>query len=216
MARVKQGHRRLENELYSAEKMAATAWIQGLMPYPQAELEEALRDLAFVEFHDILPGSAIPAGEEGALRTIGHGLEILSRVKAEPSSPWPRASPRRQRTISPYSSFNPHGHAVKALVECELEPWEPNTGAGFWRPRLFGPGSRELPAQAEKEESNLSVEWRKRVVFEAELAPSRLNRFSCKLERVPEKPKPAVARTRARSPWPPPTSWPPSTPGPGS
>ena len=35
MARVKQGHRRLENELFSAEKMVTTAWLQGLMPYPQ-------------------------------------------------------------------------------------------------------------------------------------------------------------------------------------
>ena len=83
MARVKQGHRRLENELYSAEKMITTAWAQGFVPYPEAELAEAREALAFVEFHDILPGSSIPRGEDGALNTIGHGLEILSRLKAK-------------------------------------------------------------------------------------------------------------------------------------
>jgi len=195
MARVKQGHRRLENELYSAEKMAATAWIQGLMSYPREELEDAQGDLAFVEFHDILPGSAIPAGEEGALRTIGHGLEILSRLKARAFFALAAGEPKAAADEIPIFVFNPHGHAVKALVECEFEPWEPNTGKGVWIPRIFAQG-RALPTQAEKEESNLSLEWRKRVVFEAELAPGRLNRFSCKLESAPEKPKPTIAEDR--------------------
>jgi alpha-mannosidase len=196
MARVKQGHRRLENELYSAEKMAAAAWVQGLMPYPQEEFGEAMGDLAFVEFHDILPGSAIPGGEEGALRTIGHGLEILSRIKARAFFALAAGEPKAAAGEIPLFVFNPHGQAVRTLVECEFEPWEPNTGGGFWRPRVLGPGGRELPVQAEKEESNLSVEWRKRVVFEAELPPNRLARFSCRLERAAERPKPAVAEER--------------------
>ena len=62
MARVKQRHRRLENELYSAEKMAAAASFQRLLAYPEAELREAGRDLAFSEFHDILPGSSVGPG----------------------------------------------------------------------------------------------------------------------------------------------------------
>ncbi|HPW17489.1 MAG TPA: glycoside hydrolase family 38 C-terminal domain-containing protein [Candidatus Aminicenantes bacterium] len=193
MARVKQGHRRLENELYSAEKMAAAAWVQGLMAYPREEFEEAMRDLAFVEFHDILPGSAIPSGEDGALRTIGHGLEILSRVKARAFFALAAGEPRAAAGEVPLFVFNPHGQALRTLVECEFEPWEPNTEGGFWVPRLFGPGGRELPVQLEKEESNLSVEWRKRVVFEAELPANRLTRFSCRLERAAERPKPAAA-----------------------
>jgi alpha-mannosidase len=192
MTRVKQGHRRLENELYSAEKMAATAWIQGLLPYPKDEFDEAMRDLAFVEFHDILPGSAIPAGEEGAVRTIGHGLEILSRIKARAFFALAAGEPKAGPDEIPIFVFNPHGHAARTLVECEFEPWEPNAGKDVWIPRVFARG-KALPAQTEKEESNLSVEWRKRVVFEAELAPGRLNRFSCRLERAPEKPRPAVA-----------------------
>ena len=195
MTRVKQGHRKLENELYSAEKTATTAWLQGLMAYPQAELAAAARDLAFIEFHDILPGSAIPAGEEGALRTIGHGLEILSRVKARAFFALAAGEPKAAAGEIPLFVFNPHSHPVRTLVECEFEPWEPNTGKGFWAPRVFHRG-KPLPAQAEKEESNLSLEWRKRVVFEAELAPGRLNRFTCRLETALEKPAPAVAEER--------------------
>jgi alpha-mannosidase len=185
MARVKQGHRRLENELYSAEKMATTAWLQGLMPYPQAELETVMRDLAFIQFHDILPGSAVPAGEEGALRQIGHGLEILSRLKAKAFFALAAGEPKAAADEIPLFVFNPHAHPVRTLLECELEPWEPNFEKTRWSPRVYARG-RALPTQAEKEDSNLSLEWRKRVVFEAELAPGRLNRFSCRLEKAGE------------------------------
>ena len=192
MSRVKQGHRRLENELYSAEKMVTTAWLQGLMPYPQAELEEVMRDLAFVEFHDILPGSAIPAGEEGAVRMIGHGLEILSRLKARAFFALAAGEPKAAADEIPIFVFNPHAYPVRTLVECEFEPWEPNFEKTVWAPKISARG-KALPSQAEKEESNLSLEWRKRVVFEAELAPGRLNRFSCRLEKAPEKPEAEAA-----------------------
>ncbi len=192
MARVKQGHRRLENELFSAEKMVTTAWLQGLMPYPRADFDEALRDLAFIEFHDILPGSAIPAGEEGAARMIGHGLEILSRLKARAFFALASGEPKAAPDEIPIFVFNPHAFPVRTVVACEFEPWEPNFEKTFWDPRIYRRGEA-LPSQAEKEESNLSVEWRKRVVFEAELAPCRMNRFSCRLESAPEKPRPTAA-----------------------
>jgi alpha-mannosidase len=195
MSKVKQGHRRLENELYSAEKMVTTAWLQGLVPYPQSAFEEVMRDLAFVEFHDILPGSAIPAGETGAVRTIGHGLEILSRLKAKAFFALAAGEPKAAADEIPIFVFNPHPYPVRTLVECEFEPWEPNSEKVFWKPKIYEKG-KALRSQAEKEESNLSIEWRKRVVFEAELAPCRLNRFACRLEKVPEKPKAAVAEER--------------------
>jgi alpha-mannosidase len=190
MSRVKQGHRRLENELFSAEKMVTTAWLQSLMPYPQAALAEVMRDLAFIQFHDILPGSAIPAGEEGALRLIGHGLETLSRLKARAFFALASGEPKAAAGEIPIFVFNPHAHPVRTLVECELEPWEPNFEKTPWIPCVHASG-KAMSAQAEKEESNLSLEWRKRVVFEAELAPGRLNRFSCRLA-------PAPARTNAK------------------
>ncbi len=188
MSRVKQGHRRLENELFSAEKMVTAAWLQGLMPYPREAFEEVQRDLAFVEFHDILPGSAIPAGEEGALRLIGHGLETLSRLKARAFFALAADEPKAAADEIPVFVFNPQPYAVRTLVECELEPWEMNSEKTRWVPRVSARG-KAVPSQAEKEESNLSVEWRKRVVFEATLAPGRLSRFSCRLGKETAKEK---------------------------
>ena len=195
MARVKQGHRRLENELYSAEKMITAAWVQGLMRYPQDELRKATEDLAFIEFHDVLPGSAIPAGEEAALRQLGHGLEILARLKSRAFFALTSGEPKAAAGELPIFVYNPHPFPVRTIVECEFEPWEPNYAkAGFWNPRLQANG-RDVPSQVEKEASNLSLEWRKRVVFEADLGPSRMNRFDCRLEPVSRKPEPAVGES---------------------
>ncbi len=193
MSRVKQGHRRLENELFSAEKMITAAWSQKLMDYPQEDLEKAAEDLAFTEFHDILPGSAIPAAEDAALRRIGHGLEILARLKARAFFALASGEPKAAAGVMPIFVHNPHPYPVRAIVECEFEPWEPNYAkADFWNPRLTA-GGRDVPSQVEKEASNLSLEWRKKVVFEAELAPGRLNRFDCRLEPIAAKPKAETA-----------------------
>ncbi len=187
MARVKQGHRRLENELYSAEKMISAAWAQGFVPYPEAGLREVREALAFVEFHDILPGSSVPAGEAGALNLIGHGLEILSRLKAKAFFALAAGErPAREGEV-PILVYNPHPFKVRTLVACEFEPREPNYDrATHWKPTVVRSG-RVLPTQTEKEASSLSIEWRKRIVFDAELEPSSLNRFDVRLETLPGK-----------------------------
>ena len=192
MARVKQGHRRLENELFSAEKMAAIASFQGLMMYPGRDLAEALRDLAFSEFHDILPGSSIGPGEEGAVRLLDHGLEICSRVKAKSFFALAAGEESAEEGEIPILVFNPHPFRIRSLIACEFEDHEPNFGGGYLFPRVFDQG-RRLPSQPEKELSNLSLEWRKKVVFAAELEPGRMTRFSCRMEKTGQRPRPGIA-----------------------
>lgn len=192
MARVKKAHRRLENELFAAEKIASSASFQGLMPYPRAELAEAGRDLAFSEFHDILPGSAVPEAEEGALRLLGHGLEIASRVRARAFFALAAGEPRAEEGSIPVFVYNPHPWRVRATLDCELQPHEPNYGDGWMRPVVSRDG-RTIPSQAEKEDSNLSLEWRKRIVFPADLAPSGLTRFDVRLDKAKTRPAPALA-----------------------
>ena len=52
-----------------------------------------------------------------------------------------------------------------------------------------------MPAQAEKEESNIDEDHRKRVAFLATLRPGRMNRFECRFEKVKKRP---AARARFR------------------
>jgi len=194
MARVKHRHRRLENEIYSAEKMASAAAFQGLQKYPETELREALRDLAFAEFHDILPGSSIGPAEEGAIRLLDHGLEITSRVKAKAFFALAAGEKPAEEGEIPILVYNPHPFKIPGIIECELQEHEPNTAGGFLSPRIFHRG-KPLPCQPEKELSNLNLEWRKKVVFAAELEPGRMNRFACRLENIGSKPRPGIKET---------------------
>ncbi|MBI4882110.1 MAG: alpha-mannosidase [Planctomycetes bacterium] len=181
MSRVKMGHRRLENDLFTAEKLASAAAAQGLLAYPRSELREAARDLAWSEFHDSLPGTSIQAVEESAVRSIDHGLEILARVRARTFFALAAGQRRARPGEFPLLVLNPHPFPVETIVECELQPQWPHKTRGFLEP-VLRQGGRTLLVQPEKERCNIDEDHRKRVAFRARLEAGRMNRFDCRLE----------------------------------
>jgi alpha-mannosidase len=191
MARVKQEHRRLENELYATEKMLATAAAQGLLRYPRADLGEATRDLLSSEFHDALPGSSVQPVEDAVLQRLHHGLEVLARLKLRAFLALASGQPRARAGEFPILVYNPHPYSVSTLVECELQPAWPHTTDQFALPQVRR-GNRLLLSQPEKEYANINEDHRKRVVFPAVLAPSSMNRFDCRLVLVVRRPVPRL------------------------
>jgi len=191
---LKQRHRRLEDALFRAEKMASTAWAQGLMDYPKEELDEATRALLANEFHDILGGTSIPSGEATARDELGHGLTLARRVETRAFFALSAGQAPGTEGTQPILVFNPHPFPVRARVACEVQPYWPDRSLEYGIPTVRQ-GRTAVPAQAEKEESNINEDHRKRVVFEATLKPGRMNRFDCRFEKVKRKP---VPRTRIR------------------
>ncbi len=189
--RIKQKHRALENELYMLEKMASAAASQGLVEYPKDEIDSAMRDLATCEFHDILPGSSIQAVEDMSIRVLDHALENVSRARARVFYALAAGEQPAKEGEIPVLAYNPHPFPVKTTLECEFQLADANWADEFTNVHVFQNGV-EVPSQVEEEASNLSLDWRKHVVFEAELAPSQMNRFDCTLEKMPAKPKPAL------------------------
>lgn len=179
MARIKQRYRRLENELFMVEKMVATAAAQRLLPYPESELGEALLDLLTSQFHDILPGSSIQPVEEAALRLLDHGLEILCRIKARTFFALAQGQPKAEEGEIPVFVYNPHPYVVRETVECEFQLADINWDQSKFTEITVLHQGKLVPAQVEKELSNLSIDWRKRVVFTADLPPSQMSRFDC-------------------------------------
>ena len=190
MSQIKLKHRMLENELYMTEKMLSAAWVQGALVYPQVELKEATTDLATAEFHDILPGSSIQPVEEMALRLMDHGLEILSRLKARAFFALAGGQPAAKEGEIPILVYNPHPYPVSTVVECEFQLADQNWGEDFTIVQAYQDG-QAVPTQMEQEVSNLNLDWRKRVVLQAELAAGQMSRFDCLLERIPARPHPA-------------------------
>ncbi|MFA5043066.1 MAG: glycoside hydrolase family 38 C-terminal domain-containing protein [Kiritimatiellia bacterium] len=68
-ALIKRNNRYGENRLADAETAAGLVWARLGLAYPASAFEEAWRDILFNQFHDILPGSGVPA-----TRTYADGL----------------------------------------------------------------------------------------------------------------------------------------------
>ncbi|RKY05799.1 MAG: alpha-mannosidase [Planctomycetota bacterium] len=193
--RIKQKQRLLENEIYSTEKMCTAASVAKLMKYPTDRIREALHDLMMGQFHDILPGSSIQPVEESSLRMLDHGLEIISRIKAGAFFALGGGQPKAKAGQIPIMVYNPHPYRVRQLIECEFNL--PDFGGldggldDYTAVNVLYKGS-QLPCQVEQELSNVPFDWRKRVVFAAELAPGRMNRFDCTLEPLSKKPAPKL------------------------
>ncbi|MDD5134743.1 MAG: glycoside hydrolase family 38 C-terminal domain-containing protein, partial [Phycisphaerae bacterium] len=187
MIRVKQRHRQFENELYMTEKMASSAVANGLLKYPQDEFALASKDLMFTQFHDILPGSSIPPVEEAALRTMNHGMEILSKVKARCFFALASGQKKAEDGHISVLVYNPHPNKIAGIFECEFNLPDFNNTGTFTNIKVFHNG-RIIPSQVEKELSNIAFDWRKRIVFQAVLEPNQMNRFDCSLEEIAKRP----------------------------
>lgn len=187
--RIKQMYRQAENMLFSTEKMLSQVCAMGRMSYPQDEIGQVLYDLLTVQFHDILPGSSIRPAEEMALRMLSHGIEILSRLRFQAFLVLTENQPVAKEGEIPILAYNPHPYAITQDLVCEFMLADQNWSGTFVMPKVYANGT-PLPSQCEKEDSNIPLDWRKRVVFRSELAPMSIHRFDVKLETIPQKPTP--------------------------
>ena len=190
--RVKQKYRQAENIYFFTESISSHAALNGLMEYPENELAQAMYDILTVQFHDILPGSSIQPAEEMGIRMLDHAIEILSRVKARAFFALASGQPKAPSDKIPFFAYNPYPYPVSGDFISEFMLWDQNWNKEFLMPVVYDEEGNILPAQCEKENSTIPLEWRKRVVFAATLKPMSLNRFECGFKSVPEKPVPAL------------------------
>ena len=177
--RLKQEHRRLESLYFSTERLVTHAWANGLMPYPAAELEAALRPLLFNQFHDILCGTCVPAGEATALRQLGEGIEATSRLRTRAFFTMARTLGNAPEGQVPVIVANPRPWPLHTLIACELSLPTMSWGRNFHDITVTRNG-RPVPSQVVKEDGNVNIEWRKRVVFPVDLPPFGIQRYDCK------------------------------------
>ena len=186
--RVKQKHRELENELYSAEKMAVAAHLACGAPYPKERFEEAQRDLLFSEFHDALPGSATHEVEEDTLRLLDHGLELMSREKMKSFLALSAGEPRVIDGTTPLLFYNPHPFAVEGVFRCEMGIPKQNWTTDFMYPEAKLQGET-VPTQAIMETSHFSLDWRKKVAVQVKLPPFAMTRLDVYWKPIKARPK---------------------------
>ncbi|MCL2051599.1 MAG: alpha-mannosidase [Lachnospiraceae bacterium] len=190
-ARVKRMYRLLENSLFFTEKICSHAALlaqEAGTSYPKEKLRESELDLLTAQFHDTLPGTSVEPVELNALRSMSHGLEILSRLRAKAFFRLADGLKKPMADEIPIIAYNPHPYPVDGIFCCEFSLWDSCLDEGvFFNPTVYDNG-KALPTQAEKELSNLPIEWRKRVAFKTTLAPAAISYFTCQLEQISAKP----------------------------
>ncbi len=193
MAELKRKYRILERQLTFAEKIASLASLKGSYEYPAELLKDVTEDMLNVQFHDILPGDMIRAGEENGFTYINHGLHILNNIRADAFFALCKGQPVAEAGTYPLMVFNPKSTEGKQIIECELSiiPTE-NYLENRSYIEVYDEAGNKLKAQTVKEGSNISIDWRKKVVFEAFPAPLGITRYTAKTVVLPVKKYPAV------------------------
>lgn len=188
MYRVKKLHAELEAEISMAEKIATAAYASGVLEsYPEAELQTAVEDLLNAEFHDVLPGSSVQCGEDAGLRLLNHGMLEAERVKIKAYFALSKKEKPADEGEFPIVVFNPHPYELCDNVECEFSLADQNWSEDILsKIRVVDEQGNSIPYQVIKEESNLNLDWRKRIIFEAHLAPMALTRYSVFVDYVNE------------------------------
>lgn len=181
MAELKKKYRRLERELIFAEKISSIAALKGAIEYPVEDLKAVTEDMLNVQFHDILPGDMIREGEENGFTYINHGLHILNNVRADAFFGLCKGQPVAEEGTYPFLVFNPKAEKQTQILECEVsiiptEEFEEN----FSQVEVYDENGCKLKSQTVKERSNLSVDYRKKVVFEASPDPMAISRYTAK------------------------------------
>lgn len=190
--RIKQLHRRLENDLVMVEKMASHAALALGMEYEKARIDDAWRDLLFSEFHDALPGSCIAPVEEDTIRMLNHGLEITNQLKAKYFVALCAGQEKlKDGNTVPVFVYNPHPFAYTQPVDVEFLLPRQMWHTDFSNPVVYRDGER-VPCQSAKESSNFSMDWCKRVIFSAELPPAAMSRFDIHFDVIPKRPAPQL------------------------
>ena len=187
MYRVKKKHALLENELFFTEKVLSVAYNKGLLKeYPEEKIHEITEDLLNTEFHDVLPGSSIQCGEDNGLKLLDHGLLEAERLKTRAVFALSSVKEVSKPGEYPIFVFNPHPYKLVDTVECEFMLQDQNWSDEMYsKLTVFDEYGNKVKYQVIKEESNLNLDWRKRIVFKATLKPFELNRFSAFVEFEP-------------------------------
>ncbi len=187
MMGIKQKFREFERQLYLVEKMLSIAELKGVYPYPMAQMKEVVEDLLNVQFHDVLPGTCIKEGEDNAFRYINHGLKELEQLKLDCFFALCRGQRVAEENTYPILVFNPKPYFDEQYVECELSIIPTDYfESEYSQLEIYDEQGTKLLAQTIKEGSNISIDWRKKVIFKAKLNPLGITRFTAKTVVLPK------------------------------
>lgn len=183
MVRIKQGNRRLENKIAITEKIMSYAAMQSDLVFNYEELKKAKKALAFCQFHDILPGSAIKSVENDSLQTLAYGEEIADRLYTRAFIKLCEGQKKAEEGTIPILIFNPHPFEIEDEFEVgfmlQNQNWNDDE---VTLATVYDEQGNKLLTQNEKPDCTFNLDWIEKVSFRGKLAPASITRFNAKLK----------------------------------
>jgi alpha-mannosidase len=138
VADIKAGNRNSENSLYASEFFNTLRWLNGDI-YPSEKLRDLWTNVAFNEFHDILPGSAINEANKEAIARYSEVLRKSTELRNNAFRKMADEVQFQTGSGQPVVAYNLQPINRKAIVEANVfSHEEPATAKLEGWPNFYG------------------------------------------------------------------------------
>jgi len=155
VSEIKSGNRNCENSLFAGEFFNTLRWMNG-DSYPQAELNDLWETVAFNEFHDILPGSAIYEANRQAVARYTETERKSEELKDAAFFKMADEVKFRQGLGQPVVAYNLFPVTRKTIVEATVYSHEEpvSVKAASWGANYYGQNFTPVNKEKEKNAGN--------------------------------------------------------------
>ena len=176
-SRLKQKYAELESKLLVTEKICAVAQAETGLSYPSDLILEAQKNMAAIQFHDVLSGTSVRVGEESSLRKANYALELLHKAFTKAFIKLMNEYGGAKPDTYPLFAFNPQTFESDEIIEGEILLSEPVQSDTEGYEHTVKKEGKPVDFQIVKEDSNINFDRRKRIAIRAKLSPLALTEF---------------------------------------
>jgi len=181
MAKIKQAYRKCENIFYSTEKMMASLLVSGVKINTD-DFDSAEKKMLLASFHDILPGSCVEDGEREGIGLLSSCDKTMRDYRTSCFLKLVIGQEVAKDGEYPIFVYNYMPYTVNTPVEVEFTLADQNRNLElYYLPHVYNSEGEEILCQQIKENSTINIDWRKKIVFNAELNPLGITRFNVKV-----------------------------------
>jgi alpha-mannosidase len=172
---IKKAHDDLENQISFSEKLGTLADLSKTRPYNRPLYIECEKDLAEIEFHDVLSGTAI---KRGTLQAIDKARGATVKLKEESFKAFASLAehlPPAAPNDSEFVIYNPHPYEYTSFIETEILAVYPNEKEDQrYEFTLKDEEGNLISNQIISEDSNINFDRRKRILYKTTLQPMEI------------------------------------------
>lgn len=183
IARLKKKYAELENKLLRAEKICAYADKEGVYQYDLAAFADAQKNMAAIQFHDVLSGTCIIEGEKSSLQKAEYALELLDKQFTKAFMALCGDYEKAKPGDYPIFVYNPNPNAEEQIFNGEFFLQDPIVSETEGYEFTIWKDGKEVPFQVVTESSCINMDRSKRIAIKTELNPLSITRFDVEVRK---------------------------------